>query len=127
MSLSFSELVDTTANLQATEFDDFLRAVHTKRAQTHKLALSHDEAELLKKIYRKLPESVLRRLATLSEKSNSGELSNDEHEELVGLVEIAENHDAERVEDLASLAQIRGVTLRALMTQLGLSTPQLDL
>ncbi|MFM9951686.1 MAG: hypothetical protein ACKV1O_27400 [Saprospiraceae bacterium] len=124
MSLSFSELVDTTVNLQTTEFDNFLRAVHTKRAQTHKLALGHEEAELLKKIYRKLPESVLRRLAALSEKSSSGSLSSEEHEELIGLVEIVENHDAERVEDLASLALLRGVTLRELIAQLGLSKPQ---
>ena len=124
MSLSFSELVDTTVNLQTSEFDNFLREVHTKRAQTHKLALSNEESELLKKIYRKQPDSVLRRLTALSEKNSVGLLTNEEHEELIGLVEIIENHDAERMEDLASLALLRGVTLRGLMEQLGLSKQQ---
>ncbi|MBC7775666.1 MAG: hypothetical protein H7246_09525 [Phycisphaerae bacterium] len=83
--------------------------------------MSNEEADLLKKIYRKLPDSVLRRLNALSEKSSAGLLTNEEHEELIGLVEIVENHDAERVEDLASLAILRGITLRELMGQLGLS------
>ena len=67
---------------------------------------------------------MLRRLTALSEKNSVGLLTNEEHEELIGLVEIIENHDAERMEDLASLALLRGVTLRGLMEQLGLSKQQ---
>jgi hypothetical protein len=45
-------------------------------------------------------------------------LSDEEHDELLGLIEIIEKADADRLKHLIELAQLRNTTLDALMDQL---------
>ncbi|MGF1567543.1 MAG: hypothetical protein ACFCVD_05670 [Nodosilinea sp.] len=47
----------------------------------------------------------------------------EEHPELLQLIDVVEQADAARIEALVELAQLRGVTLPDLMTQLGLQPP----
>lgn len=50
----------------------------------------------------------------------TGELTPEEHQELLRLTEEAEQLQAERIERLAQLARLRGKPLRAIMDELGI-------
>ena len=83
--------------------------------------LSRQETELLDCIYQKLPARTLTRYSELTEKRQAETISPSEYEELLRLVPTIESHNAQRVAYLARLAEIRQVTVRELMVQLGIS------
>jgi hypothetical protein len=56
----------------------------------------------------------------LMEKRRAGSLTPEEHEELLHLTDVAEAIQAQRVQDLAELAQLGGTPLSLLMEELGL-------
>ncbi|MEZ4301697.1 MAG: hypothetical protein R3B70_42575 [Polyangiaceae bacterium] len=64
------------------------------------------------------------RLTDLDTKREAETLTPAEHAELLKLVDVLDRLDAVRVQSLARLAAIRGVSLPVLMGQLGLSAPQ---
>ena len=85
--------------------------------------LSQGESELLAKINRGFPPDVQRRLNELIAKRQAETLTPGEHEELLRLVEQSEKAEATRVEALAQLAALRGMSLTTLMDDLGMKGP----
>lgn len=83
-------------------------------------ALSHAEIDLLQAISQGVPLNVQKRYTELHAKLLDETLSQEEHNELLGLVEIIEKADASRLQYLLELAQLRSTTLDALMGQLGI-------
>jgi hypothetical protein len=71
----------------------------------------------------RLPEDVQRRYDELIAKRDAETLSDAEHAELLRLTKQVEAFDVARVEALSQLAARRGVTLSALMRQLGIELP----
>jgi len=69
-----------------------------------------------------LAESDQRRLAWLREKGEDETLTPEEHAELLRYVQRVEQQDVTRAAALIELAQIRGVTFRELMQQLGIGS-----
>jgi hypothetical protein len=82
--------------------------------------LSERESELLLAINRGLPAEVAKRYRILVDRRRSGTLSPEEHQELLRLTDQAEQLQAERIEHLAELSQLRGKPLGALMEELGI-------
>lgn len=78
------------------------------------------ESELLLAINRDLPAEVLERYRALMNRRRAGTLTPEEHQELLSLTDEAERLQAERIEHLAELAQLRGKPLGALMDELGI-------
>lgn len=85
--------------------------------------LSQGESELLAKINQGFPPDVQRRLNELVAKRQAETLTPGEHEELLRLIEQSEKAEAARVEALAQLAALRGVSLTKLMDDLGIKAP----
>jgi hypothetical protein len=56
----------------------------------------------------------------LSSKRDAESLTPGEHEELIGLSETIEAADERRLQFMAELAKLRGVSLRTLRAQLGI-------
>jgi hypothetical protein len=83
-------------------------------------ALSHAEIDLLQAISQGIPLNVHQRYAELHAKLLDETLSEEEHNQLLGLVEIIEQADANRLKHLLELAQLRSTSLHALMDQLGI-------
>jgi len=81
------------------------------------------EAELLSKINRPLPSDLAAQYQYLVEKRRAGALSSNEYDELLRLSDQVELLEAERVESLAELASLRGISLAKLMTELGIQAP----
>ena len=84
-------------------------------------SLSAKETELLQAINRGVPAEIQQRYDSLRTKLRSETITSEEHEELLILVETIEQADAERLESLIVLSQLRQISLPDLIKQLGFS------
>lgn len=85
--------------------------------------MSQSEAELLQTINQGLPESTQRRYDELRAKLRAETITPAEHQEFLVLVDLVEQADADRLQHLITLAQLRQVSLPTLMRQLGIQPP----
>ncbi|WP_416666121.1 hypothetical protein [Egbenema bharatensis] len=86
-------------------------------------SLPQPEAELLQQINQGLPADSQHRYDQLRTKLNAKTITPEEHQELLALVDIFEQADAERLQHLIELSQLRQVPLPDLMHQLGIHPP----
>ena len=122
-SVGLDEIIEGMESLDTATLEQFMQKVGNlvaRRKMPHHL--SESESELLSAIYASIPTELQQRFETLSLKSQSGSLKTEEHAELLNLIDQLEQKHAERLEKLLELAQMRGVSLRALMQQLQLSS-----
>jgi len=94
------------------------------RAQRSGRAMPKEEVALLEKINKGLAPEKFRRFEILDAKRRNETLSSQEHAELIALTEAMEQLDAQRIKYLTKLAQLRKITLRELMAQIGLRNTQ---
>jgi HicB family len=83
--------------------------------------VSEREAVLLQQINLDIPAENWELYLNLKEKRQNNTLSPKEKERLIGLTEEIEKANAKRITVLAELAQLRNVSIRILMEQLGLA------
>ena len=121
--MSIEELLDSAAQLDTPELEYLVSEVLALQAKRRAPCLSKDEAALLQKINQGLPPDVQQRYDTLIEKLQEETLTSDEHQELLTMYDQIEESDAERVKNLATLAQLRNVSITALMKDLGIPSP----
>ncbi|MFZ4659990.1 MAG: STAS/SEC14 domain-containing protein [Caldilineaceae bacterium] len=121
--VSLAELLHGVKRLDTVALERFADEVLAIRAQRRAPSLSQEESELLMKINQGLPREIRTRFAELNEKRLAEALTEEEHTELLQLIDHIEAHDVERVTNLGKLAQLRNVPVRALMKQLGIQRP----
>lgn len=114
------ELIKAVEQLDAPELERFVAQVIALQAHRKAPALPRPEAEVLLRINRGIPTDMQRRYSELIARRQAGRLAPDEHQELLRLTDQIEQFDAERAEDLAALARLRGVPLAQLLDDLGL-------
>jgi hypothetical protein len=78
---------------------------------------------LLQKIAATLPTTVQQRYNELRAKLQAETLSPTEHQELLDLIDVVEQFDADRLQHLVALAQLRQIPLPELLSQLKISPP----
>lgn len=117
--------MEAVGQFSQTEFEQFVEEVIALRARRRAPSLPHPESELLMKINQQLPTDVQGRFDELVTKRQDEALTTEEHEELLRLIEQVEAGDVTRIEALAELAQLRGLSLDELMDQLGIQTPEI--
>ena len=113
-------LLHGVSQLDTSHLEQFTRQVLALRAQRRAPHLPQQEAELLQQINEGLPMPLQMRLQELSAQRQEGLLTAETQQELIDLMAEAEARDAQRITLLAELAQLRGVSLREVMAQLGL-------
>ncbi|MBK6903908.1 MAG: hypothetical protein IPH04_14205 [Saprospirales bacterium] len=118
--IDIEDILAGVSNLNSEELEKFVEKVLVLRAKRVSPNLSKAEASLIKKINRNLPPAVRKRFSVLEAKRSEGSLSEVEHRELLAIVEELEQLNAERVQCLGELAQLRGIAVRDLMKQLGI-------
>ena len=121
--VSVDVLVQAAEQLSETELRHFTSQVLALNAKRTAPSVTHEEAELFWHINGRLPEAVQQRYNELMAKRDAETLGTAEHAELLRLTQQAEAFDVARLEALSKLAACRGVTLSALMCQLGLTSP----
>ncbi|MBW4481134.1 MAG: STAS/SEC14 domain-containing protein [Tildeniella torsiva UHER 1998/13D] len=123
VSLNLDQLLSGVAQLDTDELRNFVERVSLMLAQRKAASLPELEANLLQAINQGLPENTQHRYNELQAKVQDETIAPEEHQELLQLIDVVEQAEANRLQALMELAQLRGVTLPALMKQLRLQPP----
>ena len=99
---------------------DLLESVRPNASSVSTKRLSAQETDLLQKINSAIPTKIWLQYRALVEKKMARTISPTELEELIQLSNQIEVANAERIVFLGKLAQLRGITLRQVMQDLGL-------
>ncbi len=121
--ISREELLKAVEQLSPPELSQFVSQVLALRARREAPSLSALETQSLLCINQGLPDGLRRRYDELIAKRQAETLSQEELEELLRLTGVVEDLQARRMDALAALARSRGVSLRALMAELGIPEP----
>jgi hypothetical protein len=121
--VSPKELLKAVGQLDIHDLDRFVAEVITLQAQRKARSLPEEEATLLVKINQGIAPEIQSRYALLIEKRRTERLTPEELDELRCLGEQVERLESERIGYLAELARLRGMTLDALIDELGIQAP----
>jgi hypothetical protein len=119
--VSIAALMDDVAQLDDKKLSTFVQKVSVLRAKRNAPVLSNKESNLFKKINQGFPDDKWQRLGFLDKKMEQDHLTQEEHEELITLIEEYERFSVLRLKYLGQLAILKGMTLGELMDQLGIS------
>jgi hypothetical protein len=121
--LSFDELLKAVKQLSASDLEQLMSQVIALQAQRKASSLPKAETDLLLKINQGLPADRQQRFNELVAKRQAETLTPEEHQELLQLTDDIEKSDAKRMQYLTELARLRGISLTALMKDLGIQPP----
>ena len=118
--ISALDLLQAVEQLSQTELEQFVEKILQVKAKRIAPSLSTNESELLIKINQDLPQELREIYQSLIEKRNQENLTEAEYQQLLELTEEVEKYQAQRLEYLTQLAQIRQLSLTNLIAQMGL-------
>jgi len=118
--IPFDKLLKAVEQLNITDLEQLMNQVIAIQAKLRVPCLPKDESRLMLKISQGLPSNIRKRFNELFIKRQDEKLTPDEHEELIHLTDIIEKSDADRMKHISDLARIRGVSIEALMQELGI-------
>lgn len=121
--IDINDLIGGIPQLDTLEIERLLSETSMILAQRKVSNLPARESYLLQKIGEGLSDDVQNRYDELQKKLLAEQLSPDEHQELLNLIDVVENADAERLKHLIELAQLRRLSLDELIRQLGIHPP----
>lgn len=121
--IKLEEVLNGISGLDTPDLEKFLAEVAHLLAQRKARTLPQRETELLQIINQKLfPEDKQEEYDELYHKLSIEQISPSEHELLLNLIQQREEKGVERMRCLVELAQLRKVSLKELMTHLGIQT-----
>ncbi len=118
--MSVDELVAAANGLDESDLDQALHQIATLRARRKSPVLPPEESKLLLKINQSIPADLRSHYEILREKREAETLTHDDHERLIQLGQQIEEIGVQRLEALATLAQLRHISLVELMAALGI-------
>ncbi len=118
VQLSSEELLKAVEQLNLSELEQFVSQVIVLQAQRKAIGLPEAEAKLLLNINQSIPANIQEEYEKLAAKRDNEILTDDEHQKLLQLTEEIEAIQTQRIENLAELARLRGVSLTTLMENL---------
>jgi hypothetical protein len=122
--LSTEQIISAVSHLSQTELEHVFDRILALQAERRASPLSATESALLLRINQALPSDLGDRIAALSAKREDESINNAEYEELTRYSDRVEELHAERMGALCELARLRGISLPALMDQLGIKFPE---
>jgi hypothetical protein len=120
MNASVATLFQEAERLDNRSLDAFITNIISMRVQRRTSDTQKEEAILLQKINKSLSIEQIERFRTLNEKRLDSNITEEEHAELGVLIEKIEKLNVTRLKYLIALAQLRNITVRELMGQLGI-------
>jgi hypothetical protein len=121
MDSSVATLFHEAERLDSRSLDAFINNILSLRVQRKTSDKQKEEAILLQKINKSLSIENIERFRALNEKRLDNNITEQEHLELGILIEKIEKLNVTRLKYLISLAQLRNITVRELMNQLGIT------
>ena len=121
MQASMTALFQEVERLDNRSLDTFIANVVSLRARRTTPDKQKQEAFLLEKINKSLSLQDTLRFKFLNQKHSEGNITEQEYAELSLLVEKIEKLNVNRLKYMTALAQIRDVSVRELMIQLGIN------
>ncbi len=115
VQMSSQDLLKAVEQLSQADLEKFVSQVIALQAQRKAFNLPQVEAELLLKINQRIPSDTQNYYDELIIKRENETLNPKEYEELLNLTEYIEKAQAQRIEYLAELARLRGISLTALI------------
>ncbi len=122
IQLSSEDLLKAVEQLSQEDLKIFISQVISLQARRNVSGLNQRESELLLLINQVIPLDIENCYNDLIAKRDMETLTNDEHKELLRLTEKIEIQQAQRVEYLVELANLRGISLNTLMENLNIQT-----
>lgn len=123
--VELDQLLNGIAQLEISDLERFAEQVNLLLARRKFSSLPEPEADLLQKINQGLPANLQHRYDELRGKLHDETITPEEHQELLELVDVVEQADAERLQSLIELSQLRQVSLPLLISQLGIHPPSI--
>ena len=120
------QLLEGVAQLETSELQSFVSQVSFILANRSAQMLPAAETALIQIINQALPANTQRRYDELQQKRRNSALSEQEHQELLDLVDVVEQASAKRLEALIALARLRQVSVDKVMQQLEIQPPTVD-
>lgn len=118
--LSIEKLIEAAGQLSQPELERFVSQVLALQAQRSAPSLSVEESAFLMTINSGLSEEMYESYRKLIEKRGEGNLTEEEHSDLLRMSDENEQRQANRLEALAKLARLRNTSLDDLMGTLGI-------
>ena len=122
IKIELDQLLNGVAQLDTADLERFVEQVNLILSE--RKTVDQAEAQLLQRVRQAIPETTQQRYNQLSEKLRTETISSDEHQELLSLIDVVEQANVDRLQNLVELAQLRQVSLNDLMNQLGIHAPQ---
>ena len=123
IEIDFDEVLNGLARLETSDLAQLVEQVIALQARRRAPSMRKNEAELLQKINQGPSPEVRKRYAELTAKLREESITPEEHQDLMELIDQIELADAERMQHMIVLAQLRQVSVDALMHQLGIRPP----
>ena len=121
--VSTDQLLRAVEQIPEGDLDTFVARVLALRAQRAAPHLSADESDLLVRINTPVSPTIQQRYNALIAKRRAETLTPTEQQELIDLTDHIEQQDADRVQALTELAQLRQTSMTQLMHTLGITPP----
>ena len=121
MQTSMTTLFHEVERLDNRSLDTFISNIVSLRVRRSISDKQKQEAFLLEKINKSLSLQDSLRFKLLNQKHSEGNITEQEYAELSVLVEKIEKLNVNRLKYMTTLAQVRNVSVRELMNQLGLN------
>jgi uncharacterized protein involved in exopolysaccharide biosynthesis len=118
--MSLDELLKAANELDEPGLDRLIHQVAVLRVSRKAQVLTHEEAQLLQQINQGVPTDLRAQYQVLRAKREDETLTAPEHQSLIKLSSQIEQIGADRLEALATLAQLRQISLTELMQSLGI-------
>lgn len=125
IKLDTEELIQGLSDMDLDSLEKFSEALNQIIARRKSPMRSEKELELLGTVYQNFPSSDQQRYDELYLKLRDEKILQEEHQELLELVDKAERHNMEWLKALAELAALRGVSVEKLKQDLGVENPPL--
>ena len=120
INLTTNDLLKGVEQLDGTDLDEFVQKVLYIRAKRFADNFSKEETDLMEQINISLSHKESNKLNILITKSEEETLTKDELEEYKKLYSKMETLNIQRLTALSKLANLRGVSLNDVMSELGL-------
>ena len=120
VQIGFDDLVLGASQMDTAALEKFADQLSHILARRKAPLPSERELELISKIYEALSPETQQRLDELQIQLQNETIGEEAHRELLTLTKRAEQHNAEWLEALVELAQLRNVSPQKVIKQLGL-------